>query len=343
VRGRRLRRRPGPALPCDDGNPCTDDSCAPASGCAYAPNSLPCDDQNACTITDCCVDGGCVGVGSLDCDDDNPCTKDSCEPASGCAWDAQAGPCSDGDLCTVGDACAGGVCVAGPAADCDDGIGCTVDSCIPASGCQNVPLDAYCVDQNDCTQDSCDPVLGCQNLAEGICPGTPVINEIDYDQPSTDTMEFVEITTKSGAVDLSKYKLELINGANGELYGTVALDAGLASNKLDAGGHLVIGSQAVLATLSPDVPAIPFAASTNNIQNGGPDGMRIVTKIGGAAADGVAYEGTMPGIGEGGPGPYDSSSSEASIGRCPDGHDSDDNALDFDVLTPTPGAPNDCG
>src|SRR5206468_3869207 len=41
----------GPALNCDDGNFCTDDSCDPVKGCQYAGHS--CDDSNPCTDDSC--------------------------------------------------------------------------------------------------------------------------------------------------------------------------------------------------------------------------------------------------------------------------------------------------
>ena len=54
---------------CDDGNPCTDDSCDLATGiCAHAPDdSHPCSDGNACTLGDRCVAGSCVTTGAVDC------------------------------------------------------------------------------------------------------------------------------------------------------------------------------------------------------------------------------------------------------------------------------------
>jgi hypothetical protein len=43
-----------------------------------------------------------------------------------------------------------------------------------------------------------------------------VINEIDYDQPSTDTAEFIEIKNISGSsVNLDSYHLDLVNGTAG--------------------------------------------------------------------------------------------------------------------------------
>jgi hypothetical protein len=53
---------PGAPIVCNDGNPCTDDSCNPALGCVYANNTNACDDGNACTYGDTCAGGNCVGT-----------------------------------------------------------------------------------------------------------------------------------------------------------------------------------------------------------------------------------------------------------------------------------------
>jgi subtilisin family serine protease len=44
---------------CDDGNPCTNDVCDPATGCHYAPNTSPCSDGTECTLADRCNGGQC--------------------------------------------------------------------------------------------------------------------------------------------------------------------------------------------------------------------------------------------------------------------------------------------
>ena len=52
-----------------------------------------------------------------------------------------------------------------------------------------------------------------------------VINEIDYDQPSTDTAEFIEIRNNgSSPVDLAGWTLELVNGNGGSVYNTIDLE-----------------------------------------------------------------------------------------------------------------------
>ena len=82
---------------CDDGNPCTTDSCNPQSGCEFTANDLDCDDGNACTEDDVCSGGWCAGS-PLVCDDDNICTQDGCNPESGCVNTSVAGDCDDGDV-----------------------------------------------------------------------------------------------------------------------------------------------------------------------------------------------------------------------------------------------------
>lgn len=65
----------GTALSCNDGNPCTNDTCNAATGCAHAFNTDACDDGDACTLNDRCSGGACVGqpAGSLIAYDIAPC------------------------------------------------------------------------------------------------------------------------------------------------------------------------------------------------------------------------------------------------------------------------------
>jgi hypothetical protein len=122
---------------CDDGNPCTDDSCDPATGCVRVINTRPCDDGDACTTNDICDGGYCRAGTATDCNDNNSCTDDSCNPASGCAHANNANACDDGNACTTHDTCGGGACVGGAPLNCDDDNCCTADSCSPASGCHH--------------------------------------------------------------------------------------------------------------------------------------------------------------------------------------------------------------
>ena len=184
---------PGANLSCDDGNACTNNTCDPKAGCAFAPNTIPCDDGNACTVGDKCgVVAGqgakCTAGSSLDlktCDDSNGCTNDSCDPKIGCAHTPNTAACDDGDKCTTGDVCAATKCAGKAGKACDDGNQCTTDKCDSASGacswggitgacddgsdcssgdaCTNgkcVGLAKVCDDKSPCTTDSCDAKTG---------------------------------------------------------------------------------------------------------------------------------------------------------------------------------------
>ena len=171
---------------CNDGNPCTDDTCDPATGCVNTANTVPCEDGDVCTVGDHCQDGACVPGNGLACDDGNVCTDDACDSAVGCVHTPNIDGCDDGNLCTTGDHCAGGACVPEGTDACDDENPCTTDSCAPSLGCVHVhntlPCNdgdvctigdvcsggdcgggalLPCDDGNLCTDDSCDPDSGC--------------------------------------------------------------------------------------------------------------------------------------------------------------------------------------
>ncbi len=177
-------------LDCDDSDPCTTDSCNPASGCdhegacdddntctedmcdingacTHTPlfEALPCDDFDACTSNDACANGACVGQGPPSCDDDNPCTVDSCDEATGDCL--HAGACNDGifctdDICTPG--ASGVTCEHIPNTNqCNDGDPCTpVDACSNGA-CAGSGAAPSCDDRDDCTEDMCVPMEGCKH------------------------------------------------------------------------------------------------------------------------------------------------------------------------------------
>ncbi len=174
------------AVNCNDGNPCTDDSCDTANGCIHTANSMPCNDNNACTTNDLCDGGACQASGQLLCDDGNPCTADTCDSTVGCLHAPTDGACDDGNACTLVDQCIQGLCQGSLAPNCDDSNVCTTDSCDPATGCvhglNQAPCDdanvcttvdqchlgeclgqgtLVCDDKNPCTNDACLPASGC--------------------------------------------------------------------------------------------------------------------------------------------------------------------------------------
>lgn len=134
---------------CDDGNPCTDDSCETNGLCTHVNNTDSCDDGHPCTEFDTCSSGGCNGV-------QKDCGSQVCNPTDGMCVDCVTnGHCDDGDVCNGEEVCnLDGECEPGVDLVCDDGIACTDDSCHPANGCQhadNCPLGQQCnMDTGDC-------------------------------------------------------------------------------------------------------------------------------------------------------------------------------------------------
>src|SRR6185295_8547213 len=84
--------QPGPGLSCDDGKPCTVDSCDHASGvCMNTPlegcrctDTAQCNNSNPCDGEESCQGGFCTPGTPLDCADENPCTDDTCDAVAGC-------------------------------------------------------------------------------------------------------------------------------------------------------------------------------------------------------------------------------------------------------------------
>ena len=81
----------GKAVSCDDGNPCTQDSCDKVKGCVNALLAGSCDDGDACTTADHCDTGVCLPGKAAVCDDGNDCTTDSCDKAKGCVVEVLVG------------------------------------------------------------------------------------------------------------------------------------------------------------------------------------------------------------------------------------------------------------
>ncbi|MCU0295879.1 MAG: hypothetical protein MUD05_07470, partial [Candidatus Nanopelagicales bacterium] len=155
----------GPAVDCDDDNPCTADSCNPATGCVNTPvdPAAFCDDSNPCTDDRCDpgIEFGCYHVidysnscsdnngcstddhceadaqchGTTTCDDGNDCTDDACVSGSCQNTNDNSNECSDGDACTGPDECSSGTCLAGDPVACDDSDPATFYSCSPSVGC----------------------------------------------------------------------------------------------------------------------------------------------------------------------------------------------------------------
>jgi hypothetical protein len=163
--------------------------------------------------------------------------------------------------------------------------------------------------------------------AAHVTAGPPVVvNEVLYDPQGKDTgLEFVELFNLSPAtVCLEGWTFETGNGAYEGRWSHEW--TGTETDSIAAGGFFVIGEE--LVAPAPDV------VTALDLQNG-PDACRLTSPgsdrdiVGwGELAYGEYYEGA----------PAERASSGSSIGRDPDGSDSDGNYDDFRVLhTPSPG------
>lgn len=155
--------------------------------------------------------------------------------------------------------------------------------------------------------------------------GELVINEVFYDPGTTGLGCFVELYGKPN-LKLDGYKLVGINGNGGAEYNIIDL----SSYKVKPNGFFVVAQ-------NKSVPNADLVNTRADYQNG-PDSIQLHDKEG--KIDAVGYgdfsnavfagekEPTLDVIGY-------------SIGRRPDGFDTNDNSLDFvGLAVPSPGRPN---
>ncbi|MFK8030881.1 MAG: lamin tail domain-containing protein [Gammaproteobacteria bacterium] len=163
------------------------------------------------------------------------------------------------------------------------------------------------------------------------------INEIDYDQPGSDTAEFIELyNAGAGVVNLSNYTIELVNGNNDTPYNTISL----GNVDIAAGDFFVICADAANVA-NCDLEGF------SSVQNGAPDAVALFDN--GTIIDAVSYEGDVAapytegsgvgledasGGGAGGPNDF------KSIARFPDGNDTDVNNVDLAHVCMSPGEAN---
>ena len=164
-------------------------------------------------------------------------------------------------------------------------------------------------------------LFACSAVACASVASAQIINEALYDDAGTDDQTFVEIKGDPGT-DLTGYVLEGFNGNDGVIYTTVAL-AGV----IPASGYFVVGQ------------AFGDQIANTDFQNG-PDAI-ILRDAAGGYLDAVAYGSGYNFFGGEGLETVDPPA-DNSIARCPDGSDTDNNAVDFFAdPTPTPGSAND--
>ena len=194
----------GKAETCQDGNPCTNDSCDIAKGCSHLPNSIPCNDGSPCTSGDVCGGGSCVPGKNLDCSDNVACTQDICDAKTGgCVHTPAATLCDDGEICTldachliggckhseIPDCCGGKVCGKGEACilypetlapfcakTCNTGKDCGATSCCymtyKVKHCVSPTYAKLCCGTTEYWPTESNP-YGCGVNAKGSCVGYP--------------------------------------------------------------------------------------------------------------------------------------------------------------------------
>jgi hypothetical protein len=186
-----------PTISCDDGNPCTADSCNPSTGCVHtALTGMACNDNNACTQTDTCNSQGvCTGGNPIGCTASDQChTAGTCDPATGMCSNPPKGngtACNDGNACTTGETCNGaGSCTGGTAKTCPATDQCHMDgTCNPANGtCSNPPQPngTDCDDNNACTTgEACNGAGSCTGGTTKSCPATDQCHTAGTCDPGT--------------------------------------------------------------------------------------------------------------------------------------------------------------
>ena len=173
-----------------------------------------------------------------------------------------------------------------------------------------------------------------------VPPPDLVINEIDYDQPSTDTAEFLEIkNVGANAASLNGVSVVFVNGNAGGAasYRTTPLpDVSLA-----AGDYFVVCANAS-NTSGCDLDITP---ETDLIQNGAPDALALV--MGSTIIDTVSYEGNTGAPYTEGSGAVADTGAAAPAGpeasaAAPTAPTPTRTTLDFLLRPSTPGSSNAC-
>jgi hypothetical protein len=180
-------------------------------------------------------------------------------------------------------------------------------------------------------------------LGGSMAGPTLVINELDYDNISTDNAEYIELlNTSAQPVTLAGLKLVLVNGGTSTGYATIDL-AGAGS--LAAGQFLVVANAGV--SVNAQAKKLDPLWTQDEIQNGAPDGVALIDDVTHTLLDALSYEGaitaaTLPGF----PAPVslvegtaldaaiaDSNTVSGALCRMPSGQDTDNANADWRFCT----------
>lgn len=185
------------------------------------------------------------------------------------------------------------------------------------------------------------------------------INEVDYDQPSADSAEFIELyNAGTASVNLGDYSLILVNCNNNNFapYATVTLpqqslapgaffvicsgfgtvpNCSFSFSHAYNGGHIQNGTSAT--NIYPDLIAIQENSSQNYVDFLSYEGSCVSPYSGNgipvAESDTVVAQDTINGIPQ-------APLKTFGVSRYPDGNDTDNDSIDFRRSCITPGGPN---
>ena len=293
--------------------------------CLDLSTAVPCPADHACS------NGACIPT----CADECQLTDVPRCAASGDAVERCGNYDADGCLewggsqaCTGGAACLAGACAIPCTDDCTTGA-------LECSGngtrtCGQFDLDA-CLDWS--------AVSACQSFeacTAGVCglgptPDTIVLNEIVYDSAGGDTAAgtttvFVELFGPAGA-SLDGWEVVGVNGNGGGDYKRIVLDG----QSMGADGYFIIaypnGAPAVLAIVDMTSTSVDYENGPDNVQ------LRWRTRTVDALGYGT-FTGSAVFAGEGNAAA--TASSGQSLSRNAAHADTQDNAADFSVQTPSP-------
>ncbi len=164
--------------------------------------------------------------------------------------------------------------------------------------------------------------IGLVALSARAQTGKIVINEVYYDSPGEDQGSFLELKGSSG-LSLNGFSIQTFNN-KGNQTNTIKLEGSTPKT-----GFFVLAQDKTVTG------ANQFNEAANLVNSGG----AVQLLNGSSLVDAVAYGNAGKAKGEGKPAP--DAKSGSSLARIPDGTDSDNNAKDFRVSKPSPGAAND--
>jgi len=188
-----------PPCICDDGIPCTDDTCDALGACIHTVKN--CDDGLYCNGIETCnpSTGVCLSGTPVDCDDSDPCTIDACDnTVSSCTAELK---CDDHNVCNGLEGCDSdtGACLPGHIDE--DVYVKSVEVCDPVTGecVSHWELDCEGGDFDVCDGvDYCDHILGCVPDNSGVNCDDGYLCSNDYCDPSTGVCDYSPIGCDDG-------------------------------------------------------------------------------------------------------------------------------------------------